>query len=252
LSLARGRLALVDSAITHRTNGEDELARTLERMMVAASLTGLLDPQAVQRSVQSLTRHAPLDSVAEYIETRRVIETGWALAAFHAMHGDTLTAKRWRATFDELPPFDVGYDYRGALKEDITARIAAREGRLEDALEHAGMAVELWAIHSSNALEDQPEPGMRFHLAQLLRANARGDSAAAIFRSLVPPTTWLGFYSGRSALELAELAEQAGDVETSKKHYMAALTLWERGGTAVMSWHQRAATGLQRLLAAHH
>jgi len=252
LALARGHFAQVDSAIKAGIYGEDEVARTLERMIVAASLTGLVDTFAVHRSIESLAEYVPIDSAVEYIESRRVIETGWTLAAFHAMHGDTLIARRWQAKFDELPAFDVGYDYRGALRSDISARLAARRGALEEALESAERAVELWDIHSSNAMDDQPEPGMRFHLAQLLRAGSRGDSAAAIFRSLVPPTTWLGFYTGRAALELAELSQERGNVVASRRYYLIALALWENGEPAVRTWQRRASNGLQRLPSTYH
>ena len=68
-----------------------------------------------------------------------------------------------------------------------------------------------------------PDPAIRFNLAALLRAQNSPRDAALLFRSLVPPTTWLGFYTPRAALELAELEEANGDRAGARRHYLIAL-----------------------------
>ena len=81
---------------------------------------------------------------------------------------------------------------------------------------------------------------MRFHLAALLRASNRPDSAAGLFRSLVPPTTWMGFYTARASLELAEIEEARGDRADALRHILTAMRLWEHGDSAVSSLRDRA------------
>jgi hypothetical protein len=87
---------------------------------------------------------------------------------------------------------------------------------------------------------------MRLHLANLLRASDRTDSAEAIFRSLVPPTTWMGSLATRSALELGHIIEERGDPVEAATYYWLALVLWERGGPEVEPYRSEAAAGLRR------
>jgi hypothetical protein len=92
-----------------------------------------------------------------------------------------------------------------------------------------------------------PEPAMRLHLALLLRAAGRSDSAEALLGSLVPPTTWLGFITARSSYERGEMAEARRDRDAAAHDYRSALGLWERGGPEVAEWRGRARAGLQRV-----
>jgi len=89
---------------------------------------------------------------------------------------------------------------------------------------------------------------MRFQMAVLLRATGRPDSAAVLLRSLVPPTTWMGFYTARASLELGELAEGRGDRQAAARHYAMALALWRWGGPEVAMWRDRAQNGLRRMV----
>ena len=197
-------------------------------------------------SSRALTAFVPVDSAAAYFETRPVWWVGWVLGAYHAMFGDSAVTARWRAALGALPPGGTSRDYRGALQADFDARLAARRGDLRSALTLAERAYDLWTIHANNTFEAQPEPAMRFHVGVLLRATGRPDSAVALFRSLVPSTTWMGFYTARASLELGEVAEQRGDRAGAARHYAMALALWGRGGPEVAAWRERAAGGLRR------
>jgi len=252
LRIARGQILSVDSAIAvdrNRFGGED---RRLERFIVASSIAGLIEPNDARRAVTSLGSDVPLDSAVHYVNTRSVIETGWALAAYHATVGDTGTAQAWRDVFAQLPDAGFQTDYRGSLRADIDARLAARRGDVSRAQELAGNAVRLWSVHSDNVFEDHPEVGMRFHLGTLLRINGGADSAVAIFRSLVPPTSWFGFYTPRAALELAELAAEIGEAEQARHYYRMVLSFWEASGPEVTSWRERVEAGLAALATAHN
>jgi hypothetical protein len=110
----------------------------------------------------------------------------------------------------------------------------------------ATQALEYWNIHTDNTYEFFPEPAMRFHLATLLAATGKPDSAAMLFRSLVPPTTWLGFYTARAALELGDLSAQR-DRALAERQYLTALRLWERGDSSVAAYRDRARRGLARI-----
>jgi hypothetical protein len=223
-----------------------EFEWTLERIMVAASVAGLVSPSVVTRAVNSLTSSVPPDSAIAYLVDKPVLRTGWALAAYSATHGDTTVARRWRSVFGEFPAGGPQRDYRRSIQLDIDSRLAARAHHPEEALDLAQQALELWTIHSSNALEDQPEPAMRFHLASLLRDNRREDEAVSVFRSLTPPVTWLGFYTALAWLELGELAEQGGDLQSSARSYRMAHETWEPGGVEISTLAERAAAGLRR------
>jgi len=89
---------------------------------------------------------------------------------------------------------------------------------------------------------------MRLHLALLLRMAGRPDSAAALLRSLVPPTTWMGFITARASLELGEIAADRGDLAAAIHYYRGALALWERGGPEVAEWRRRAQAALRRVV----
>jgi len=251
LLLTQGRFRAVDSMLVAGVFQNQEFEWTLERIMVAASVAGLVGPSSVTRAVSSLTAAVPLDSAIAHLADKPVLRTGWVLAAYGATHGDTTVAKKWRAIFAEFPAGGPQRDYRRSIQLDIESRLAERAGELEHALDLAQQAYDLWTIHSSNALEDQPEPGMRFHLASLLRKALREDDAAALFRSLRPPVTWLGFYTGLACVELGELAERRGDLQSSVRSYRMAHDLWAAGGSDMSILTDRAAAGIRRATRAH-
>jgi hypothetical protein len=252
LLLAGGRLAEVDSALEAGVFDEGELRRTLERSIVAASLAGIADPNLAERSVASLTQSIPTESaLALFAELPDVIQTGWAVAAFYATRGDTMTALEWRETFGSMPAGGAQPDYRGSLQADLDSRLAVRRGQIDLALQHATTAFDLWGIHTDNVSEDWPEPAMRFHLAELLLDTNRPDSAAAILESMVPPASWLGFYVAQSSLILGELAEAAGDLDTAERHYHFAWRLWESGDQSVRTFRDRAREGMRRVTGTH-
>ncbi|HEX9704819.1 MAG TPA: protein kinase [Gemmatimonadales bacterium] len=248
LDIAQGRLRAVDAQLragTHRDSPDFE--RRLDWFLVASAIAGLGDSAATDRALASLAAYMPPESALAYLETRPVWSMGWVQGAYHAMYGDTAVARRWRTAMGTLPPGGTSKDYRGALQSDFDARLAARRGDLRTALGLARRAYDLWTIHTENQLEAMPEPAMRFHLALLLRAAGRSDSAEALFGSLVPPSTWMGFLTARSSLERGEMAEARRDRDAAAQNYRRALGLWERGGPEVAEWRGRARAGLQRV-----
>ncbi len=247
LAVAEGRYREVDSiARSGAVRAFPGLAPQVNLLLVASAIAGVGDSAITQRALRELTAFVPIDSASAYFETRPVWWTGWAIAAHHAMFGDSSVTRRWRAAIGSLPAGGTSDDYRGALQSDLDSRLAARRGDLQTALGLSERAYGLWTIHTSNTLESQPEPAIRFHMATLLRAIGRTDSAAALLRSLVPPTTWMGFYSARASLELGEIAEAAGDRAAAARHYGMAASLWRRGGSEVATWRDRAVQGLRR------
>jgi serine/threonine-protein kinase len=247
LRLAQGRARAVDSAVVLGQLGNPTLERTIDRFLVAASVAGLVGGEDVRRSVQELADYVPRDSALMLEDDRPVIETAWALASYSAVHGDTANAERWAAVIAQLPPGGVQEDYRGALRADIDARLARRRGDDRDALRLAGRALELWSIHLDSQFDDHPEIAMRFHLAGLLRAAGRADSAQALFRSLVPPTSWSGFYTPLAALALGEMAAESGDRARAVEYLRIADAHWRRGGSEVAAWLTRTRESLERL-----
>jgi tetratricopeptide (TPR) repeat protein len=249
LAVAEGRLREVDSIL--RSGGYKDfqgLDRQLDLFFVASSIAGLGDTAITRRAVASLARFVPPDSALAYFENRPAWWVGWALGAYHATYGDTGVTRRWQAVINTFPAGGTSEDYRGALRGDLQSRLAERRGDLRSALTLAERAYKLWTIHTENQWEALPEPAMRFHLATLLRATGRPDSAEALLRSLVPPTTWMGFYTARASFELGELAENRQDYREAARRYGAALALWQRGGPAVTRWRGLGVAGLQRVV----
>jgi serine/threonine-protein kinase len=248
LAVARGRVRSTDSALAAGAQraqlGVELQARQL---LAAAAVSGFARPADVRRAVDALVAGFPVDSALAQFERRPVWSTGWVAAAYHAMYGDTSYARRWHAAFGTFPGGGTSQDYRGSLQADIEARLAARRGDLPTALALASRALELWTIHTNVQPEQLPEPAMRFHFAALLRATGRPDSAAALFRSLVPPTTWMGFLSARARLELGELAEARGDVAGAAVHYGDALAYWSGDEPEIADLRERARAGLRRV-----
>ena len=250
VAVAEGRLRQVDSAL--RAGAYRELPafeHRLDWFLIAAAIAGVGDSEVTRRAVASLASYVPVDSALAYFATRPVWGMGWALAAYTAMYGDTSVARRWYGTVGAFPAGTTPWDYRSALQSDIAARLADRRADLGRALSLAQRAYRLWEDHSETQLEGEPEPAMRLHLALLLRAGGRPDSAAVLLRSLVPPTTWMGFITARAYVELAEVAETRGDAAPAAHYYGKALALWERGGPEMESWRAHARAGLRRVTA---
>jgi hypothetical protein len=220
--------------------------RTVAGAILSTSLVGIGDSSVTPIALEVVETHVTPDSAVAQYNRRPVFWFGWAQAAHHAMYGDTARARQWQRLFAAYPPSDGLPTYREALAADIEARLAARAGQLESARRHATNAFRLWRDHDSNELEYHPAPAMRFHLAQLLQAAGQSDSAAAMYRSLAPPGTWMGSLGTRAELELGRIAEEGGDREEAAFYYSLALRMWERGGPGVERWRAEAAAGLQR------
>ncbi|PYO62266.1 MAG: hypothetical protein DMD28_06350 [Gemmatimonadetes bacterium] len=249
VAVAEGRLRQVDSALragAYRENPGFE--RRLDWFLLASAIAGISDSDVTRRAVASLTDYVRPESALAHLESRPVVFMGWAVAAYHAMFGDTSLARRWYQAFATLPAGSMPWDYRGSLRGDIAARLAVRRGDPRGALPSAQRAYRLWEDHDQSQLEGQPEPAMRLHLALLLRMTGRPDSAAALLRSLVPPTTWMGFITARASLELGEIAADRGDLAAAIHYYRGALALWERGGPEVAEWRRRAQAALRRVV----
>lgn len=249
LMVAEGRWTEVASRLMRGDYADPGLAPVVMRLTVAAAIAGLSEDTATRSLVDSLAAYIPPDSALILWDERPVWLNGWIVGAYHAMYGDTTITRRWQQVIATFPPGGTSQDYRGALQQDLEARMAARRGDLAPALQAARQAYDLWTIHTENVAEYQPEPAMRFHLAMLLRAAGQPDSAAALLRSLVPPTTWLGFYSARASHELGDLAEERGDFAEAARHYAMALRLWDRGGPEIAGWRSQAREGLSRAAA---
>jgi serine/threonine-protein kinase len=221
--------------------------RTVTRLTIAAAIAGSADEDIARRAVAALQIGRSPDSALAQFKSQPVWLEGWLIGAYAAMYGDTSIARRWQAVLKTLPKGGTPAEYGAALDADIESRLLARRGDRRAALAEARRAYALWNFHTENQLELMPEPAIRFNLAVLLRAENSSRDAAALFRSLVPPTTWLGFYTPRAALELAELEESSGDRPNARRHYLIALRTWERGEAAVAPYRERARRGLGRL-----
>jgi hypothetical protein len=238
---SEGRWAVLDSLRRAGVFGAVPLfERVVHRALVAGSIAGAGDEALGRASTAVLASSIVPDSARAQLERRPVWLEGWLIGAHNAMYGDTVLARRWASAPGDLPEGGSPAQYGAALRADIEARLAARRGDRERALSSARSALTLWSIHSDNQQEMMPEPAMRFNLAILLRAANQPDSAATLFRSLVPPTTWMGYYTARAALELAELEEARGDRADALRHVLIPVRLWERGDASVASLRERA------------
>jgi len=247
--IARGWAERVDAALNAGAYPEGRrLDRaTIEMLLVAADLTGLTDPVAGRGAVASLTRYVPPDSAMVYWDRRPMWAAGWLLGAWEAQLGDTTVARRW---IDVIPTFPAGGtpdDYRGALQADIEARLAARRGDRDGAIDLERTAMRLWTIHADNDYELSPSPQIRLNLALLLLDAGQRGQAEAILSSLAPPTTWLGPVTVRALYELGVLAANRGDAEAARTRFEWALSMLEDPGPAASAWARRAREGLAAL-----
>jgi len=186
----------------------------------------------------------PIDSALALFQKRDVWNTGWLLAAYHASVGDTTVARRWRAVMGSFPT--AGSDmpeYPLALQADIDARLAARRGDLAGALGHASRSLRHWTDHTENVPEFNPEPQMRFLAARLLRAANLPDSAAALFRSLTPPVTWMSALTPLAWTELGEMAAERKDCARAAPLFAATLRLLDSTATSASKVRDRALAG---------
>ena len=248
LWIAQGRFGAVDSL---RRSGVLEdvpwLHRNLQRWLVAAALADVGDPDLTRSVVDDLAAYIPVDSAQAFFYNYPVWWTGWLVAAYHATHGDTAITRRWSEAIATLPAGGTPRDYRGGLQQDLAARVAARRDDLDAAARAAADAFARWSIHTDNDWEALAEPAMRLHYAMILKAQRRPDSAAALLRSLIPPTTWMGFLTARAAFELGQLAEDRRAWQEAGEHYALALRYWSRSDETLADWRDRARAGLERV-----
>ena len=151
----------------------------------------------------------------------------WAVGGHEAAFGDTATARVWQRAVGTLPRGGTSADYVASIQSDIESRLAFRRGDMNEALIAAKRAFELWSIHTDNMIENYPEPGIRFNLGQMYRRSGEPDSAQAIFRSMTPPTTWMGYLSPLATLELAEIAVEQGRGDEAARYYGRVLEMLE-------------------------
>ena len=248
LYAAEGRWRLIDSLRrAHLFDQVTNFDRLLLRETVGAAISGTTDEELGRAAVATLAVGRSPDSARAQFERQPVWLEGWLIGAYHAMYGDTTLARRWQVALRALPRGGSPPDYNLALDADIEARLAARRGDRSRALEHARRAYGFWTVHTENQFEFLPEPAIRFNLAMLLRADRQSHEAGELFRSLVPPTTWMGFYTPRAALERAELEEASGNRANARRYYLTALRSWEQGDTAIAAYRERARRGLARV-----
>jgi serine/threonine-protein kinase len=248
LSIAEGRTRDVEGEIAGGAYRTFDQFRMLQRLLIGAALTGVGDTAVGRRAAEALAEYVRPETALDDFEKKPVWWTGWLIGAYHATYGDPAVAARWREVLGTLPPGGTSRDYTGALQADLDARRLARNGLLDSALARSEEAHRLWTIHSENDIEARPAPMIRFQSAMLLLATGRQDSAAAMFRSLVPPTTWLGFVTARASYELGRIEAQRGNRDEAARHYQMALRLWERGGPEVADWRDVARASLAELV----
>jgi len=248
LYAAEGRWRLIDSL--QRAHVFDQVTnfdRLLLRETVGAAISGTADEDRGRAAAAALAVGRSPDSARAQFERQPVWLEGWLIGAYHAMYGDTTLARRWQVALRALPRGGSPPEYNAALDADIEARLAGRRGDRALALEQARRAYGLWTVHTENQYEFLPEPAIRFNLALLLRAARESHDAGELFRSLVPPTTWMGFYTPRAALELAELEEASGNRANARRYYLTALRSWEQGDSTIAPFRDRARRGLTRV-----
>ena len=137
-------------------------------------------------------------------------------------------------------------EWAAAERADVEGRLAARAGGADGATAAIEQAMRLWTVHTENSRDFDPEPTFRFRLAESVRDRGLVDSAAAIFRSLIPPTTWLAGITTRSLFELGLIEERKGNRPRALRYFDHALQYWELGGPEVANWAELARDGVGR------
>ena len=228
LRVGESRISAVDSVLG--TGVLDGVRPVIEQMLVASALAGTSDAARARRAAAFLASRLDPDSLAAHVAAGRPAwSPAWALGAYHAALGDTAEARRWQAAIAGLPRDLFPWDLFGALEADLESRLAERAGRDALALELAQEAAARWTVPSFNVFESEPDPALRFRVAELHRRAGRPDRAEPWYRGLAPPHTWSGFYTAASDLRLGEILEARGALSEAHRRYRAAAALWERG-----------------------
>lgn len=246
-AINQGQIAATDSMIRAGAFGDlGDTQYTIEQTLVASAIAGVTDSAVAHQSMVKLARYIPVDSALARFEKDPVWRVGWLLAAWNAMYGDTATARRWHGIIGRFPGRGSPREWRAALQADIEARMSARRGDLRASRRQAGEALSIWSVHTGNSTIRDPEIAMRFNLARLLKVTGASDSAAVLFRSLIPPVTWVGAFTTRSYYELAEIEEQRRRPAEAAFLYTMAQRSWARGGIEVGEWRELARAGFHR------
>ncbi|MGH7469445.1 MAG: hypothetical protein ACRENP_15955 [Longimicrobiales bacterium] len=248
LRIAEGRPISADSMVRAYDANEPAVFWPVLRLLATSALAETGNLTVARRAVGELERYLPSDSMLAYLNTRPAWWTGWVVGAFHAQFGDSVVARKYQRALGTLPAGGSPAQYREALQADIESRMAVRRGDLPTALRAARNAYDSWSIHTENALESMPEPAIRFQLAKLLKANGETDHAEALYRSLIPPTSWMGFLTARAAVEVGDLEAARGEADAAARHYTIALRLWERGGQEAAPLRAQVESRLSALL----
>ncbi|MGW8267899.1 MAG: hypothetical protein ACWGSQ_16145, partial [Longimicrobiales bacterium] len=194
IEVARGEAARVDSLV-HSPSTDPTFRARVHQYLVAMALAGTGDRDVALHAAESLADRVPADSLPWAIENLdEAWAAAWAAGAYHAALGDTVRAGDYRDAMLALPGGGVIPRWHESLASDIEARLASRRGEAEAALTAATRAYELWTIHTAEEGGWYPEPAIRFHLADLLETSGRGEDAAWLYRSFLPPH-WVSFYT---------------------------------------------------------
>lgn len=215
------------------------------RLLAHATL-GLEDSAATAGALARVTAMFPRDSALAGMERTAVWLGSWLLASYHATRGEAAEARAWLETMRDFPRRGSPLEWAAAERADIESRLAARAGLADSAAALAQRAFDLWTIHTENVQDIDPEPTLRFRLAEAIRDRGLLDSAAVLFGSLTPPTTWVGGVTTRALYELGLIAERQGDRRRALAHFDHALRYWELGGPEVAGWRERAREGVRR------
>ncbi len=242
--MAQGRLAAVDSVARDNANVPGVLYQA-ETLFTAAALAGFVPWQRAAPAVAGLERRLSPDSAEAMFTQFPVWSAGWLIGSYHAAYGDSAMTRRWQAALGRIPGGGTSLDYRGALQQDMEARLALREGRDSAGLALAHQAYHNWTIHSDNAQENSPPALIRALMAEGLRRAHLPDSARALLRSLTPPTSFYGFLTTQGWVELGELALAAGEAVEASRCFHRAIAYLQGADPELAPWRDRARRGLE-------